>query len=83
MSSILDAVQSRLTDQIPSLRTTSVITDNAPNYQNDAVPVIAPFIAAEHGLSLNGFIHPETAIGKSLVDAHFSIAMRHVLRYVR
>lgn len=47
------------------------------------MPVIALFIARVYSYVLRGFVSPEITRGKSLVDAHFAIAMRHVHRFVK
>lgn len=39
--------------------------------------------ASSHGINLHAMIHPETARGKGLVDAHFSIATQHIHQIVR
>lgn len=73
VSNILDAVLSRVTLQIQSLRSVWVVTENARSYQTYFVSVISPFIYTAHGLNLNGFAQPETERRKSLVDAHFQL----------
>lgn len=60
-----------------------IVTGNARNYPNDVLPVISQFPCAAHGICLQGLIHPETARGISLFDAHFSVAMRKVHQYIR
>ena len=41
------------------------------------------FIVRSHGdLRLHTFVHTETQDGKSIVDAHFAIAMTHVNSFV-
>lgn len=78
VSSILHTVVSPVIKQITTLRSLSVETDNARNYQKVFVPDISPFIGTAQGLNLKGFSYHETERGKSLADAHFSIDMRHV-----
>ena len=36
----------------------------------------------KHGLTLRSYVHSETQDGKSSIDAHFAVCMRHVLAYV-
>ena len=45
--------------------------------------MVATFLAKEQGLSLCGIIHSETQHVKSLLHAHFAIAMIHVNRYCK
>lgn len=75
VSSILNAVLSRVTQQIPIIRSRWVVTNNDQNYQNDFVTVIAGFIRAYPGLDLRGFEHSETARGKSVLNAHVYITI--------
>lgn len=81
-NSIMEAVFRRVRKEIPTMKDIWVQTDNARNYQNEIVPVMAPFVAHDHGMVLRGSLHPETARGKSLVDAHFAVGMRQVNKYV-
>lgn len=67
---------------LPSANELILLTYNAGCYRNSIVPIMVPFLAKENGMSLIKFIHIETQDGKSLVDAHFAIAMRHVSIYV-
>lgn len=79
--SILDAVLCRLKSELPSVTSFYLLSDNARCYQNDLLPVMGPFIAKTHDLEMSGFIHSETQRDKSLINAHFAIAMRHISRY--
>lgn len=79
--SILEAVLHRAKTELPLLSEVWLLSDNASCYQNNMLPVIAPFIADAAGLNLRGILHSETQRGKSLVDAHFAVAMRHVNKY--
>lgn len=58
-----------------------LVSDIARTYQNDVIPVIAPLICWTHGFVLKAFMNSETARGKGLLDAHFSIAMRQVQKF--
>lgn len=60
------------------------ISDNTSTYHNDVIPAMAPFIAQKYGL-LATWLHPsrQCAQDKSLLHASFSIAMRHIHRYVK
>lgn len=49
VASILDALINRLRLKLPALRTVCIITDIARNFQNDVIPVLAPFLSASHG----------------------------------
>lgn len=59
-----------------------LVSDNAGCYRNSILSVVAPFIAKQNMLSVAKFIHSETQDGKSLLDVHFSIPMKHVSIYV-
>lgn len=73
----------RVKQQLPTVSSTWIVIENARNYQNNLLPVAAPFLTSSHSVLLNKLIHPEMARGKGLVDAHFSVAIRHVHRWVR
>lgn len=60
-----------------------IFSNNARTYRNDIIPVVAPVKCKAHSFQLHGFIYPETAHSKTLVDAHFGIVMRHVHRLVK
>ena len=79
--SLLDAILARLKIELPDVKRFHLISDNARCYQNDLLPVMGPFIAKSHSLFMEGFVHSETQRGKSLVDAHFALAMMHISRY--
>lgn len=80
---ILQAIVSRTGVLLPSANRIWLGPDNARTYQNEFTPVLEPFICAAYGFPLEPYLHPETARGKSLVDAHFSFKMRHVHGYVK
>lgn len=81
LCSILDAILARLRIELPYVKNFGLLSDNARCYQNDLVTVSAPFIGKHHTLTIKSFIHSETQRGKSLVDAHFALAMMHITRY--
>ena len=84
VASMCDAIFRRLSIDLPSVRNVHLLSDNAKCYQNNILPVMLPFIVNSHGLlRLRTFIHTETQDGKSLVDAHFAIAMKYVNSFVR
>ena len=83
VASICDAIFRRLSLDLPTVRNVHVLSDNAKCYQNNVLPVILHFIVASHGsLRLSPFVHTETQDGRSLVDAHFAIAMKYINSFV-
>lgn len=58
-----------------------LVSDNALTYQNNLLPLIAPFIARSHSFHLRGLIQSEMARGKRIDDDHFVITLRQVYRY--
>lgn len=78
---ISDAILARILNELLLLRSMCALSDNAPCYQNCLLPVIAPFICRNHNIQLDSLLHFETQCGRSLVDAHFELTMRHVNRY--
>lgn len=59
-----------------------ILSDNATCYKIRKLSIIILFVARENGFALRKFIHTETQDGKSLIDAHFAIDMRHRSRVV-
>eukprot|EP00957_Ditylum_brightwellii_P194340 14800825-Ditylum_brightwellii.AAC.1 len=39
-------------------------------------------MAETYGMKIAGRLHPDTQMGKDLVDAHFSMVMKHVICYL-
>ena len=81
--SIIDAILARLRIELPTVTSIFILSDDARCYQNDILPVALPYIPKEHGIISSGIVHFETQRGKSLLDAHFGIAMMHVNFYCR
>ena len=50
--SILDAILARLRIELPSVQRFWLLSDNARCYQNDLLPVMAPFITQKHSLCM-------------------------------
>lgn len=80
--SMYDAPLARVKREITPVKKVYVLPDNARCYQNKLLPVMLPFITKTHGFQLIMLLHSETQDGKSLVDAHFAVAMMHVCRHV-
>ena len=81
--SIIDAILARLRQELSTATSIFILFGNARRYQNDILPVAVPYLTKEHGAFLSGIVHSETQMGKSLLDAHFAIAMMHVNLYCR
>lgn len=82
LASILEAILGRMRIERPLAKEVSLLSDNTSCYQNNLLPVIDPFIAKGHGMNLKEIVHSETQRGKSLLDAHFTLAMRDVNKFV-
>lgn len=80
--SLYDAALYRVRQNLPSMKTVSYLSDNARCYQNSALPVILPYITNALELVLRLFLHSETQDRKSICDAHFSIAMKHLNKWL-
>lgn len=78
---LLDAVMARIRLELLTVQLIHLLSDNATCYQNYLPPALSLFIAKEHGLLLNGFTYSETQRGKSLLEAHFALAMMHINRF--
>lgn len=79
---IIEALVARSRILLPYCNELWLVSDNARTYQNDVTAFIAPFICAAHRFIFRGFLHPETARRKSLVDTHYAIPMRQVHKYL-
>lgn len=82
-SSILEAVLARLRVEYPGLKQVWILSDDSKCYQNVYLPVIAPFIAHEHGMRLQAYIYTELAQSKAVMDSHFGTAMDRVNRFCK
>lgn len=80
--SIIELVCRNVRAMLPSLKHVVVQTDNAENYNNRMIPLMAPFIFRQYGMKLNRFIHSETQDGEGPADGQFAVAMRHVDKYI-
>lgn len=74
---IIEAILASLQIELPYVKTFSLLSC----FQNDLVLVMAPVTGNHHSLTIQSFIYSETQGGKSLVDAHFALAMMHVRIY--
>ena len=80
--SIVESIAMQLKRDMPHIQKVNIQSDNAKCYQNGSL-IFAMFIVfRNHGLSLRSYVHTETQDGKSSIDAHFAVRMRHVLAYV-
>ena len=82
VASIMELLCRVLQSQIPSMITVVLRSDNAANYNNKLVPVIAPFIFKRYGIQLKSIVHSETKDGKGPADIHFATAAKFVDRYI-
>lgn len=80
--SIVEALMFRIKRQLPKCRQLWIVTDNARCYKNDLFSGIVLQVCKQRSITLKGIIHPAAQDGKNMVDAHFAIAKRHVLRYI-
>ncbi|PXF42201.1 hypothetical protein BWQ96_08069 [Gracilariopsis chorda] len=78
VASLLEVAIMRLEVDLPKVREVLVLSDNVACYQNTTLPLILTFIAKGNGFSLLRFMHTETLDGKSMLEVHFAIALRHV-----
>lgn len=61
---VLDAVIAFLRLELSTVTTLSLVTNNAGNYQNDLLQVIAPFLTFYRVVQLEGLIHLESSRGE-------------------
>lgn len=81
--SLVEAVIIRLRKDLPSINCITLLSDNATCYQNWLLPLIVPYLAWIHGITIKRIIHSETQDGKSVLDAHFARAMQTLIEWVK
>ncbi len=82
VASILELVARKTVIELPNVKKIIIRSDNARNYNNKLIPVIAPFIFLHYGIRLERFVHSETQDGKGPSDVHFATALRYVDKYI-
>lgn len=80
--SIFEALIWRMKQHHPHITEIFVQSDNASAYECGTLLYSFEAVALALGIIMLAFLHPETQGGKDLVDAHFSIAMKHVVRWL-
>lgn len=80
--SILELVCRQVRLLIPSLQRVILQVDCSENYSNRIFPVAAPFICMKHGFRLDKVLYNETQEEKGPTDVHFSVATKHVDKYI-
>lgn len=73
---------SEITKHLPHVKKIIIQSDNARCYQSGALLYGIAQINRHSTVQIIRFIHTETQDGKCSIDAHFAIAMAHILRYV-
>jgi hypothetical protein len=73
----------RIRQDLQHVKEIVLVSDNAGCYQNQVLAALLPFLAAAVGLQIIFLLHSEVQDGKSIVDAHFALAMLHVNRFVK
>lgn len=66
--SVIEAVMLRLREDLPSIKSIALQSDNATCYQNALVMLLLPYLSVTHGIEVTRFIHTETQDGKSVLD---------------
>lgn len=80
---VIESICSRLKKEIPALEEVVMVSDNAANYVNLTLPLMAFYVMKAHSLRLLEVLHPDAQQSKNMVDAHFGIGGRQVDRYIR
>ena len=80
--SITEGIVMQLKRDLSHITEVNIQTDNAKCYQNGNLAFGLFMMFKKHNLSLRSYIHTETQNGKGSIDAHFAVAMRHVLNFV-
>ena len=80
--SITEGIILQLQQDLPHIKKVNIQSDNAKCYQNGCLIFGLFMLFRKYSLILRSYIHTETQDGKSSIDAHFAVCMRHVLSYV-
>lgn len=65
-----------------SIKRVALRTDNAANYHNRVLPVVAPYIMKRYDIELISIVHNKTQDGKGHADLHFAVVTRYVDKYI-
>ena len=79
----VESIVMRICKELPLCKRLWFFSDNAKTYQNDLLPVMLPQICLNFGIKLVSFLHPEAQNSKNMVDGHFAVAKRHIVRFVQ
>lgn len=79
---IIELVYRRIGIELPMVKKSVVRSDNAANYSNKLVVVIAAFIFTKYDIKLCSTLLSETQDGKGPADIHLVTAMRYVDWYI-
>lgn len=82
MLSILELVSRHIRNEHPTINRISFRMDNAANYHNIILPVVALFIMAKYGIELVSIVHNEMQDGKGPADLHFAFVTYFVDKYI-
>jgi hypothetical protein len=83
VASLIEAIMMRIRRDLSHVKEIVLASDNATCYQNQVLPSLLSFLAATVGLHIFSLLPREVQDGKSIVDAHFALAMLHVNRFVK
>lgn len=78
----LEVMLSELHKELPYIKHVVVQSDNAKCYQSGSLFYGIAMINQTSIIKIKKFTHTETQDGKCSIDAHFAIAMAHILKYV-
>ncbi|KAJ8908052.1 hypothetical protein NDN08_008149 [Rhodosorus marinus] len=78
-----EAILSRLHKDFPTVTEVSMYSDNAPCYRKPELLFLLSIVAQSIGLELVQLVHSQSEDERSLLEAHFSQSMSHVLSYLR
>lgn len=78
----LEAMLHEIHKELPHIKSIVLQSDNARCYQSSALIYGIVLLNMTSPIKVRRFIHTETQDGKCSLDAHFAVAMAHVLRYV-
>lgn len=79
---IMELVARHLSLEHPRINKVCLRTDNAANYQNSVLPVVALNIFRIYGIEIVSIVHNERQDGKGPAGLHFAVVKRFVDKYI-
>jgi hypothetical protein len=81
--SMIEAALEVIHEQLPEIKAVVLQSDDAKCYQNNLIRILLALLNTRSAIRVERYIFTETQDGKGLIDAHFTICMAHLKRFMR